>query len=243
MKLPTTDDAWISTLWSLDGISYREAAAEIGCSPNTLSTRATRHGYRRTMGRHDSSWTEGPCTQCHVVLPVEALSEDRRCDACEELVRVDAMDPPETEEEWIHALWAIDGISYAEGTEVVGWTYSTIAAKAQKYGFRRKYGVRDGSWRQGPCVSCNNIHTVDNLSPDRQCANCAALDDAMDAHRQELAVIHGIDLEAERMAHRQRMRERQAGLRRRLPEPVVFTWPGGGRMGVRMPSMDAGVAL
>ena len=238
MKTPETDQEWIETLWPLDGISYREASEQIGCSPNTLSTRATRHGYRRTMGRHDSTWTEGPCVECHVALPVDLLDDDRHCEACQEMGRVEAMEPPETEDEWIRALWAIDGISYAEGTKVVGWTYSTIAAKAQRYGFRRKYGVRDGSWRQGPCVSCGNVHTVDALSPDRQCANCAALDDAMDAHRQELAVIHGIDLEAERRAHRQRMREREAGLRRRLPDPVVFQWPGGGRMGMRMPGME-----
>ena len=232
MKLPTTDDAWISTLWSLDGISYREASEQIGCSPNTLSTRATRHGYRRTMGRHESSWTEGPCTQCHVVLPVEALSEDRRCDACEEL---GAMERPETDEEWIRALWEIDGISYVDAADMVGWTYSTIAMKAQRHGFKRTYGTRDGRWIQGPCVSCGSPQKATDLTDEHCCSNCETVAEVMDAYRESLSRDHGVDLEWERQKHRERMEERELGLRPRLPDPCVFQWPGGDRAGSRMP--------
>jgi hypothetical protein len=154
------------------------------------------------------------------------------------------MKTPETDQEWIDFLWSTDGTSYTAAASTIGRTHGTMTKWAAVCGFRKRAGCHSGRFLRGPCASCHIPCDTQDLSPeDRRCAGCIAVAEVNGSAAQELAVIHGIDLAAERRAHRKRMREREAGLRKRLPEPVVFAWPGGDRMGMRMPGMERGAVL
>lgn len=145
------------------------------------------------------------------------------------------MKTPETDQEWIEVLWSLDGISFVDAAKRMGCRYQNLSYRARKYGFRKQGGRGMTAWSSGPCVSCGVPTDASHTDDAGRCGGCVALEAVNQDARRALRESHGVDLEWERRKHRERMEEREEGIRDRLPRRVVFHWPGGDAMGARMP--------
>jgi hypothetical protein len=97
-------------------------------------------------------------------------------------------------------------------------------------GFRRVPSYRTSGpggaylsqWDQGPCSSCGEVYPAGEIR-DAVCLVCIECGPPSEEPSAVEIVreLYGVDLEAEKAAHRKRMAERAAGKRDPLPAPVV----------------------
>ncbi|CAN5585511.1 hypothetical protein BH23CHL8_BH23CHL8_32130 [soil metagenome] len=106
----------------------------------------------------------------------------------------------------IRALWAIGGRPYLDAWCRIGKNPSYVGTGL---GFRRSR-KDDFRYLRGPCIDCHVPYPVQELDPERRCIVCAS--DAPDTPATDME-IYGVDLAHERALHRERMREREHGIR------------------------------